>query len=84
MVLVTITTARPTPIYGPYYVYGLLKDISWNLGADFNYLLSKNVTLFGEYARERYSNRIVSRQRSKNTASQVGCPAPATSDANDF
>jgi hypothetical protein len=38
--------------------------------------------LFAEYTRERNVERQVSRQRSKNTASQVGCPAPPTSDAN--
>jgi len=71
------TGARPTPIYGPYYVYGPLDYRNWNLGADFDYLLGENVTLFGEYSRERITNRLVSRQRSANTASQVGCPAPA-------
>jgi hypothetical protein len=77
--LVTLGTTgvRPTPIYGPYYVYGPLNYIGWNVGADFDYLLGENVTFFGEYSRERITNRLVSRQRSANTASQVGCPAPA-------
>jgi hypothetical protein len=65
----------PTPIYGPYYVYGLLKDVGWTGGGDFDYLIGNNVTLFGEYSRERGTNRMVSRQRSANTASQVGCPS---------
>lgn len=73
--LVTITRIRPTPIYGPYYVYGMLNDVVWNAGADFDLLLGENVTLFGEYARERYTNRMVQRQRSRNTASQLGCPS---------
>ena len=73
--LIKITTALPTPSYGPYYVYGVLSDFNWNWGGDFNYLLNEYVTLFGEYARERAANRLVSRQRSKNTASQVGCPS---------
>ncbi|MBI3209320.1 MAG: MtrB/PioB family outer membrane beta-barrel protein [Candidatus Solibacter usitatus] len=73
--LVKITTARPTPAYGPYYVYGVLRDFGWNWGGDFDYLLSQNVTLFGEYARERASHHMVSRQRSRNTASQLGCPS---------
>jgi hypothetical protein len=80
--LITTTSALPTPIYGPYYVYGVLKDTGWSAGGDFDYLLNERVTLFGEYARERNSNRMVSRQRSKNTASQVGCPAPPGADAN--
>lgn len=65
----------PTPIYGPYYIYGLLKDVGWTGGGDFDYLIGNNVTLFGEYSRERGTNRMVSRQRSANTASQVGCPS---------
>jgi hypothetical protein len=80
--LISSTTLRPTPIYGPYYVYGLLKDLTWNWGADFDFLLHNNITLFGEYTREHLVQRQVSRQRSSNTASQVGCPAPATATAN--
>ncbi len=73
--LIRFTTVRPTPAYGPYYVYGVLNDFGWSWGGDFDYLLTNNVTFFGEYARERAANRMVSRQRSKNTASQVGCPS---------
>lgn len=80
--LIAITTLRPTPIYGPYYVYGLLKGLNWNWGADFDFMLHNNVTLFGEYTREHLVERQVSRQRSSNTASQVGCPPPATATAN--
>ena len=80
--LVTITTVRPTPIYGPYYVYGLLKDLIWNWGGDFDFMVNQKISLFGEYTRERLVERQVSRQRSKNTASQVGCPPPPGSDAN--
>jgi MtrB/PioB family decaheme-associated outer membrane protein len=80
--LVSVTTVRPTPMYGPYYVYGVLKDLGWNWGGDFDFMVNEDMSLFGEYTRERNVNRQVSRQRSKNTASQVGCPAPPTSDAN--
>lgn len=75
--LITTTGARPTPSFGPYYVYGPIEYKSWNGGADFDYLLGENVTVFGEYSRERITNRLISRQRSANTASQVGCPAPS-------
>lgn len=80
--LVRFTTVHPTPIYGPYYVYGLLKDLIWNWGGDFDFMLHEKVSLFGEYTRERLVERQVSRQRSKNRASQVGCPPPPGSDAN--
>jgi hypothetical protein len=63
-------------------MYGLLKDLIWNWGGDFDLMLHEKVTLFGEYTRERLVERQVSRQRSKNRASQVGCPAPPGSDAN--
>jgi hypothetical protein len=81
--LVTTTGARPTPILGPYYVYGLLENIGWTGGGDFNYLLGENVTVFGDYSRERITNRLVSRQRAANTASQVGCPSPTAAGAVD-
>ena len=85
--LVTSSTARPTPILKSYYVYGVLQDIGRNWGGDFDVLVAENVTLFGEYSRERNTNRMVSRQRSANTASQVGCPSrtnPADCDPINY
>jgi putative beta-barrel porin MtrB/PioB len=73
--LITVTTAPPRPIYGPYYIYGMLNDFGWNAGADFDVTVGPNVTIFAEYSRERNTNRMVQRQRSVNTASQVGCPS---------
>lgn len=73
--LVKVTTVSPTPIYGPYYLYGLLKDLGWNWGGDADFLVNQNVSLFAEYTRERNVNRQVSRVRGKNQASQVGCPS---------
>ncbi len=70
-----IGTAAPTPILGNYYVYGVLADTSRSYGGDVDVLVAENVTLFAEYARERNSLRQVSRVRSANTASQVGCPS---------
>ena len=73
--LITAPRVAPTPIYGPYYVFGLLNNFAWNAGGDFDLLIGENVTFFGEYSRERNTNRMVSRQRSRNTASQLGCPS---------
>ncbi len=73
--LVVSTTARPTPSLGPYYVYGVLEDQTWNAGGDVDVLLADSLTVFAEYSHDRNQNRMVSRQRSANTASQVGCPS---------
>jgi len=47
----------------PYYLYGLLKDISYNYGIDVDYSLSPQVSLFAEYSRERYYKRMITRYR---------------------
>jgi hypothetical protein len=49
----------PTPIYGPYYAYGLLNNIGRSYGVDVNYVLTKNVVLFAEYVREKNTGVIV-------------------------
>jgi MtrB/PioB family decaheme-associated outer membrane protein len=48
----------------PYYLYGLLKDISYNIGFDADYALSTQVTLFAEYSHEKNYTRMISRNRS--------------------
>ena len=80
--LISFTSVLPTPSYGPYYVYGVLRDTNWNGGGDIDFLVNERMTIFAEYAHERNFMRQVSRQRSANTASQVGCPAPASATAN--
>ncbi len=47
----------------PYYVYGVLKDLSYNAGADVDFVLTNAVSLFGEYSYERYHKRMASRYR---------------------
>lgn len=47
----------------PYYLYGLLKDISYNYGFDLDYALTPNVTFYAEYSREHYYQRMVTRYR---------------------
>ncbi len=65
----------------PYYLYGLLKDISYNYGFDADFALSTHVTLFAEYSRERYYTRMVTRYRTPTTGVQTiltctGCDSP--------
>jgi hypothetical protein len=51
--------ASPTPIYGPYYAYGLLTSVGRNYGAGANYALTPKVVLFAEYAREKNTGIII-------------------------
>jgi len=47
----------------PYYLYGILKDISYNYGGDADFTLSSQVSLFAEYSREHNYRRMISRNR---------------------
>ena len=47
----------------PYYLYGLLKDLSYNAGFDGDIALTSNVTFFAEYSYERYYKAMASRYR---------------------
>jgi len=52
----------------PYYIYGILKDISYNYGFGADYAASRQVSLFAEYSHEHYYRRLVSRYRAPTTA----------------
>ncbi len=56
---VLIAGTTPTPIYGPYYAYGVLNSIGRNYGAGANYALTSKVVLFAEYAREKNTGAMV-------------------------
>jgi MtrB/PioB family decaheme-associated outer membrane protein len=47
----------------PYYLYGALKDLSYNAGFDGDFALSNTVTLFAQYSYERYHKTMASRYR---------------------
>jgi MtrB/PioB family decaheme-associated outer membrane protein len=47
----------------PYYLYGLLKDLSYNAGFDGDFALNNAVSLFAEYSYERYYKSMASRYR---------------------
>jgi MtrB/PioB family decaheme-associated outer membrane protein len=64
-----LTSASATT--SPYYLYGVLKDISYNYGFDADYAVSTQVTLFAEYSHERYYKRIISRNRTPAGAGQT-------------
>jgi len=54
----------------PYYVYGILKDISYNYGLDADFTLSSQVSLFAEYSREHNYRRMISRNRTPPDSGQ--------------
>jgi MtrB/PioB family decaheme-associated outer membrane protein len=67
----------------PYYLYGLLKDISYNYGVNLDYALSTKVTLFAEYSREQYHKRMVTRYRApESTSGSNGCGPNSVLTAN--
>lgn len=70
----------------PYYLYGVLKDISYNYGFDTDYALSPSVSLFAEYSHERYYKRIISRNRTPLSGVQtiLNCTNGCDSANNDW
>jgi len=51
-----------------YYLYGILKDISYNYGFGGDFAALPTVTVFAEYAHEHYYRRLISRYRAPTTA----------------
>jgi MtrB/PioB family decaheme-associated outer membrane protein len=47
----------------PLYLYGVLKDLSYNAGFDSDVSLTKDITFFAEYSYERYYKAMASRYR---------------------
>ena len=65
----------------PYYLYGLLKDISYNYGFDLDYAVTDQITFYAEYSREHYYTRMITRYRVPTTGAQTiltctGCDTP--------
>jgi len=62
----------------PYYLYGILKDITYNYGFGADYAVSPKLTMFAEYSHEHYYRRLVSRYRVPTT------PAGGDTSNNDW
>jgi len=65
----------------PYYLYGILKDISYNYGFGADYAFSPRLSLFAEYSHEHYYRRLISRYRTPTSGTQTiltctGCDTP--------
>jgi MtrB/PioB family decaheme-associated outer membrane protein len=67
----------------PYYLYGVLKDISYNYGFDADYALMTQVSLFAEYSHERYYKRIISRYRAPTNGVQTILTCAGCDSANN-
>jgi len=67
----------PTPLNfmtgttNPYFLYGLLKDMSYNYGFDADYALPRYGSVFAEYSHERYHRRMTSRNRTPGGAAPL-------------
>jgi hypothetical protein len=70
-------TNSPTPLNfiagttNPYFLYGVLKDLSYNYGFDTDYAISPAASLFAEYSHERYHKRMASRNRTPGGAAPL-------------
>src|SRR5690242_12691683 len=85
-------TNSPTPLNfltgsaattGNYFLYGALKDLSWIYSFDATYAMSPAVSLFAEYAHERYHKRMISRSRTPPTGTQTILTCTGCDTANN-
>lgn len=67
----------------PYYLYGVLKDISDNYGGDVDFSLTPDITLYAEYSHERYYKRVISRYRTATTGVQTILTCAGCDTANN-
>jgi hypothetical protein len=68
----------------PYFLYGALKDLSYIYTFDSTYAISPAVSLFAEYAHERYYKRLISRNRSPfNAGPPFFCSTGGCDSANN-
>jgi MtrB/PioB family decaheme-associated outer membrane protein len=67
----------------PYFLYGAMNDLSYSYTFDASYAFSPEVSLFAEYAHERYHKRMISRNRSPFATSAPFCSAGGCDSANN-
>jgi MtrB/PioB family decaheme-associated outer membrane protein len=67
----------------PYFLYGAMNDLSYTYTFDANYAFSPAVSLFAEYAHERYHKKLISRSRSPFAAAAPFCSAGGCDSANN-
>jgi len=67
----------------PYFLYGLLKDLSWVYSFDGSFALNMDVSLFAEYTRENYHSRMISRNRTPTSGTQTILTCAGCDSANN-
>jgi MtrB/PioB family decaheme-associated outer membrane protein len=68
---------------GPYYLYGILKDISYNYGFGTDLAIAPQISLFAEYSHEHNYRRMISRNRSPAGAGQTILTCSGCDTANN-
>lgn len=66
-------TGSAATIY-PYYLYGVLKDLTYNYNFDANYAISPEVSVFAEYSHEKYHRTMTSRYRAPESTTVSANP----------
>jgi len=67
----------------PYFLYGAMNDLAYTYTFDANYAFSPEVSVFAEYAHERYHKKMISRNRSPFAAAAPFCSAGGCDSANN-
>ncbi|HXZ81501.1 MAG TPA: MtrB/PioB family outer membrane beta-barrel protein [Terriglobales bacterium] len=67
----------------PYYLYGILKDISYNYGFGADYAFSPRLSFFAEYSHEHYYRRLISRNRTPTSGTQTILTCTGCDTANN-
>ena len=67
----------------PYFLYGALNDLSWTYTTEVTYAISPAISLFGEFSREIYSKRMVSRYRTPTSGTQTILTCTGCDSANN-
>jgi MtrB/PioB family decaheme-associated outer membrane protein len=67
----------------PYFLYGAINDLAYTYTFDATYAFSPEVSLFAEYAHERYHKRMISRSRTPFATTAPFCSAGGCDSANN-
>ncbi len=67
----------------PYYLYGMLNDLSWIYTVEATYAVSPALSGFAEYTREHYHKRMVSRSRTPASGTQTILTCAGCDTANN-
>jgi hypothetical protein len=82
-------TNSPTPLNfiagntRPYYLYGMLNDLSWIYSFDTTLTISPVASVFIEYANEKYHKRMISRSRTPTSGTQTILTCAGCDSANN-